>query len=206
MHRLFFLYILISFSSFAQNQILIIDNGHDSFQVRLNLINSAKKEILINYFIFEDDLSGNRFLAALAKAKLSRPELKVRMVIDAYLSSISKPKLKYLKSIGVEIKNYAPFNLFRPDRLFKRMHIKMLLIDQEYILIGGRNLKDEYFDLDEMNFHDRDILLRSKEIGLNSAKVFQDLWQQKFVKYPGYKRVNRKKVETAKNKIHNFTV
>ena len=204
MHRLIFLYILISFSSFAQKQSLIIDNGHDSFQVRLNLINSAQKEILINCYIYKDDHSGNRFLAALAKVKINKPELKVRMIIDAYQNGISKAKLKYLKSIGVEIKNYAPFNLIRPGRLFKRIHTKMLLIDREYILIGGRNLKDEYFDLDDKNFHDREILLRNKEISLNSAKVFQELWQQKFVEYPHYKRVKKGKVENAKIIIHNL--
>jgi len=203
-HRLIFLCILISFSSYAKKQSLIIDNGHDSFQVRLNLINSAKKEILINSFIFKDDLSGNRFLAALVKAKLKRPELKIRIIIDAYLNGISKPKLKYLKNIGIEVKDYAPFNLFRLDRFFKRIHIKMLLIDQEYILIGGRNLEDKYFDLDDKNFRDRDILVRSKEIGLNSAKTFQELWLQEYVKYPRYKKVKREKVETAKNQIHNF--
>ena len=204
MHRLVFLYILISFSGFAQKQSLIIDNGHDSFQVRLNLINSAQKEILINYYIYKDDHSGNCFLAALAKVKLSRPELKVRMIIDAYQNGIPKPKLKYLKNIGVEIKNYAPFNLFRPGRLFKRIHTKMLLIDREYILIGGRNLKDEYFDLGDKNFHDREILIRNKEIGLISAKVFHELWQQKFVKFPHYKRVNKEKIENAKIKINNL--
>ena len=45
------------------------------------------------------------------------------------------------------------------DRLSRRMHNKALLVDGAAAVIGGRNIGDEYFDLDpELNFRDRDVL------------------------------------------------
>ena len=44
-------------------------------------------------------------------------------------------------------------------RLNQRMHNKSFIVDGSVAIVGGRNIGDEYFDLDdELNFRDRDLL------------------------------------------------
>jgi len=56
------------------------------------------------------------------------------------------------------------------------MHNKTFIVDGEYVITGGRNIADEYFDYDhEYNFRDRDVLLIGK--AARAVQVsFEDYW------------------------------
>jgi putative cardiolipin synthase len=57
----------------------------------------------------------------------------------------------------------------------QRMHNKNIIIDGSYVITGGRNIGEEYFDMDsEYNFRDRDVFLygQTQAIGVS----FDEFW------------------------------
>jgi putative cardiolipin synthase len=167
----------------------ILNSDEDALQSRVDLIQQAKEELLICYFIFEDDKTSMQFLSLLRQA--ARRGVKVRMIIDAYFNNIPKNILKHMSEEGVEIKNYAPFNLLRPRHLLRRMHNKILVADNDKLITGGRNIQDAYYGLEKEshNYFDRDVLVSGKSAN-TSREYFNELWVQKFVKFPKLKKIS----------------
>jgi putative cardiolipin synthase len=191
------LLLLIFCQSVLANSYEMIDNPKTGFERRVELIQKAQKEILVNYFIFDDDRSAKEVLALLRER--AKEGIKVQIMIDSYFNGISKGLAKHLMDSGVEIKNYAPFNLFRPGRWIKRMHNKLLIVDDLYVLTGSRNIQDEYYDrAAEDNFHDRDILIVSESVNKNSKNYFNSLWNAKFSKVMKTKRAKDQDIKKSK--------
>jgi putative cardiolipin synthase len=193
MKKLILSLLLISTTLFASSSYEMIDDAEVAFKRRVELIQMAKEEILVNYFIFDNDRTGHEVLALLRNK--AREGVKVKVLIDAYFNSIPKGMAKHLMEEGVEIKNYAPFNLFRPSRWIKRMHNKLLVVDKMHTLAGSRNIQDEYYDRAKIdNFMDRDILMVSESVTKNSREYFNKLWNAKFSKPMKTKRASKKKL------------
>jgi phosphatidylserine/phosphatidylglycerophosphate/cardiolipin synthase-like enzyme len=67
----------------------------------------------------------------------------------------------HLQSENVQIKNFNEFSLLKLRRSIRyRMHDKMLIIDAQKAVLGGRNIEDTYFDRATKNYDDRDIYVR----------------------------------------------
>jgi putative cardiolipin synthase len=66
-------------------------------------------------------------------------------------------------------------------RANRRMHNKALIVDGSMAIVGGRNIADEYFDLDEkLNFRDRDVLAVGPVVD-DIAIAFDDYWNSDWV-------------------------
>jgi putative cardiolipin synthase len=71
--------------------------------------------------------------------------------------------------------------LAQMERLNVRMHDKLMIVDGHAVVIGGRNIGDHYFGLNESyNFHDTD-LLGIGEIALQSNAMFDEFWNSQWV-------------------------
>ncbi len=67
------------------------------------------------------------------------------------------------------------------ERLNTRMHDKLLIADGRAAVVGGRNIGDHYFGLNEVyNFHDTD-LLGIGEIALQANGMFDKFWNSEWV-------------------------
>ncbi|MCC6137428.1 MAG: hypothetical protein IT287_02260, partial [Bdellovibrionaceae bacterium] len=65
----------------------------------------------------------------------------------------------------IEIKYYNTAPLYRIASVQHRSHRKMLIVDDNSAIIGGRNIADEYFDMDpEYNFLDTDVLVQGEVV------------------------------------------
>jgi putative cardiolipin synthase len=63
------------------------------------------------------------------------------------------------------------------NRILRRMHNKVLVVDGEVALTGGRNVCDEYFDYSrKYNFRDRDILFFGKA-AKQALSSFNGFWE-----------------------------
>lgn len=142
-------------------------SDQDAIQARVDLIQQAKSEILVEYFsVWNDDQSLGGMALLLEAAKRG---VKVKVVLDSLSSKVPQALFAALldKSIGpdgnknLEIKVYNPVSLFSLPSLVKRNHAKMLIIDGEIFLTGGRNVGDKYFGINtKRNFSDLDILVK----------------------------------------------
>jgi len=148
---------------------LLIDSGADALRHRYALVVTAERSIDAQYYIWNRDVSGQLLASRLLEA--ADRGVRIRLLLDDFNIGGRDPGLAALASHA-----NASVRIFNPvarrhsvarwlallgdlDRLSRRMHNKALLVDSSVAIIGGRNIGDEYFDLDpEMNFRDRDVL------------------------------------------------
>lgn len=170
----------ILISTVKADSVRILDNGEQAYQLRMSLIENAKEEIDISYFIFAEDETALEMLALLRKK--AREGVKVRILIDALFNHIPKDIGTHLQQENVLIKNFNNFNFFRLGRTFKyRMHDKMFIVDQKKIILGGRNIEDTYYGKASKNYDDRDVYIIG-DIAKQAAQYFDELWNANHVK------------------------
>lgn len=152
----FILCLLSLISAVYADSVRIIDNAEEAYQVRMKLIESAKEEIQISYFIFAEDTTAMEVLALLRKK--AREGVKVKVMIDDMFNKIPADVGAHLMHENVTIKNFNKFSLLRFGKSIRyRMHDKMFIVDQQKIILGGRNIEDTYFGKAKKNYDDRDI-------------------------------------------------
>ncbi len=138
----------------------ILHADSEAAQARVDLVQQAKQEINVSYYIVGDDQIPLTFLSLLRDAV--RRGVAVRLLIDGHTNNNQIPRAlgMYLLREGVQIKEFHPDTPFRLAWVKTRMHDKLVIVDNEQLITGGRNMKDEYFGLDCQNYVDRDVYLR----------------------------------------------
>ncbi len=142
------------------NDITILDDGADKFEMLLKDIDAAKDHIHIQYYIFRLDDLGTRIVNALIKK--AKQGVKVRLLYDEMGSrNVKKRHFKNLLSAGGEVEVFFPsiLPLLNP-RLNFRNHRKIAVIDGRIGYIGGFNVGDEYLGLQKKFGYWRDTHLR----------------------------------------------
>ena len=206
--------------------VAFLSSPEEAMKARLWAIGMARKEILVSYYIFEDDGFGMLFLQEMVLAKIRNPDLNIRILVDASANGLSTNLIHHLGQQGIEIKEYHPLpkfwvpyshisagNFFTALRnLNRRLHDKILLVDSVYLICGGRNIEESYFGMEEKNFHDLDILIHSGKLGFQTASYFSLLWESDHVQgicpaidYSSRDNYNYDiaRFEGLKNYIHN---
>ncbi len=171
----------------------IIDRGPDALLARIHLIRSARRSIDLQTYIFDEDDSAQLVLDELQAAAFRG--VKVRLLIDQ-LSALKKiDTLAAFASLhaNLELRVYNPVldraRLSLPmyavaaaccwNRLNRRMHNKLLLVDDAIGITGGRNYQDDYYDWDAAyNFRDRDLLIAGPVVRDMTAH-FDAFWGSK---------------------------
>ena len=181
--RNYLIFILVSLfliSSTYADSVRILDDADEAYQVRMQLIENAKEEILISYFIFAKDDTALEVLALLRKK--AREGVKIKIIIDGMFNHIPAGIGTHLQQENVLIKNFNSFNFFRLGKSLKyRMHDKMFIVDQKKIILGGRNIEDTYYGRGSKNYDDRDIFIKG-DIAQEAAHYFLELWEADHLK------------------------
>lgn len=175
--RLFTLFVLVlSLTSFSYaDSVRIMDDPQEALDLRMQMIKDATESIEISYFIFADDETSLNLLAAL-RTKLMEG-VKVKIMVDSMFNDIPKYIGTVLMHEGMEIKNFNKFNLLLLGKSLKyRMHDKMLIVDREHMVMGGRNIEDTYYGKAHKNYNDRDIYIKGE-----SAVIASDYYNQLFI-------------------------
>src|SRR5699024_5912716 len=110
-----------------------------------------------------------------------------------------------------------PLNLFKTWTWNNRLHDKVIIVDNELAMIGGRNIGDRYFTKEEngeLVTNDRDVvILNTKKENISNSVIgemkeyFNKTWNCKFSKLPlkrirkGQKKKGEEKAKWLKNYI-----
>ncbi|MEQ1802784.1 MAG: phospholipase D family protein [Gammaproteobacteria bacterium] len=153
----------------GQSGVLLLDTGADALRQRDALIEAATQTIDAQYYIWNADASGHYLAARLLTA--AERGVRVRIILDDINAAGRDEAIARLAAHpNVQVRIYNPTAArkgflrlvgFISDfsRLNRRMHNKSFTADGAVTIVGGRNVGDEYFDLDpEMNFRDRELL------------------------------------------------
>ena len=128
------------------NKVEVITDGSDKIRRLLADIDNAKSYIHLQYYIIENDATGNRLANALIAA-VSRG-VKVRVIYDDIGSMhVSGKFRRRMRDAGVEILPF--FRVAFPPfatRINWRNHRKVTVIDGTVGYIGGMNIADRYID------------------------------------------------------------
>ncbi len=136
---------------------LLID-AREALDARLALIDSATTAIDLQYFIWKGDAVGVLLFDHLLQA--ADHGVRVRIIVDdIWLGATTKNLTALNAHPNLEIRVFNP----NPGRdtaiggllnylasfqsLNQRMHNKLMIVDNHAIIVGGRNLGNEYFGL-----------------------------------------------------------
>lgn len=150
------------------NQLQILHSGIASLQKRIDLIRKAKKRISIEYFIWEEDTAGLLMWHELIKR--AKEGIDIRIILDKSITVIRMDDFyaQAVKKYNIDLRYYH--RALDPSSAQFRTHRKILVIDGQEAITGGRNIGDDYFDMDEeYGFVDRDVYVQGKV-----AKAIED--------------------------------
>jgi cardiolipin synthase C len=166
----------------------LINVGVDGFLMRLEMINAAEHTLDLQYYIFRMDETGRLLTDALVRA--ADRGVRIRLLIDdGETVSGDEDLLDLSGHAAIEIRVFNPFVyrghrniiragefLLRRSRLDYRMHNKLFIADGAIALTGGRNVGDQYFQIDpDSQFADDDVFVAGPLTQRLSAE-FDEYW------------------------------
>lgn len=152
----------------------ILDDPQEAAQARVDLIQQATSEIDALYFLARNDRITLTALSLLRDAR-RRGVGNVRLIVDANFQHIPNAVLAHLLDEGVQIRVYHPITLRHLNWIFRRMHEKVVVVDGNRYITGGRNLAESYFGLAKSNYVDRDVYVEG-ESAAEADRHFESLW------------------------------
>jgi putative cardiolipin synthase len=150
-----------------KSRLVLLHEGVDAFYARATLAKLAERSLDLQYFLWHKDLTGQVLLKLVLDA--ADRGVRVRLLLDDLDNQDLDPELYALDTHeNVSVRLFNPFATrdfkyvdFFVDtaRINRRMHNKSFTADNQYTIVGGRNIGDEYFDAGEgFNFYDMDVL------------------------------------------------
>ncbi|HEY2328320.1 MAG TPA: phospholipase D-like domain-containing protein [Verrucomicrobiae bacterium] len=127
----------------AGNKIEPLINGDAAFPAMLAAIESAKKSVSLCSYIFDNDASGMKFVAALQRA-VARG-VAVRVLVDSAGTRYSFPPITWkLQHAKIPFAKFLPTSILTPWRVATinlRNHRKSLIVDGQIAFTGGMNIR-----------------------------------------------------------------
>lgn len=166
----------------------LLSASNEAFAARMKMIRAAQVSLDVQYYIVHDGLTTRALINELLEA--ADRGVRVRVLLDDLTSDGSDYQIATLAAHpNVLIRVFNPLHLGRSNILtrslgrllnlsqqHRRMHNKLLLADSSLVIVGGRNLGDEYFDADQtLNFTDID-LLGAGPVAVQLAISFDQYW------------------------------
>jgi cardiolipin synthase len=141
------------------NRVTTLLNGDQAFPAMLNAIRSAKHSITFEGYIFWSGEIAQRFADAFSER--ARAGVPTHLVLD-WLGSkkMDRNQLKQMRQAGVEVVRYRPLRWYDLDRLNKRTHRKILVVDGKVGFVGGIGIADPYSGHAQDTDHWRDSQFR----------------------------------------------
>jgi putative cardiolipin synthase len=173
----------------GQSAFALLQHGPAALLARAVLADLATSAINVQYYIYEDDLTGILLTQRLLEA--ADRGVHVRLLLDDRNLRGSDFGLKLLSSHPqVEVRVFNPYRvrarwmrplelLARFPQLQRRMHNKIFAVDGVTGIFGGRNIGDNYFDAHgKANFADFDVFVAGQLIGEATAS-FDAYWHHR---------------------------
>ena len=168
----------------------LLPTGLDAFVARAVLIELADRTLDLQYYIFHPDETGSLIIDRLIAA--ADRGVRVRILLDDWGTLEKKDEVV----AGLDAHANIAIRVFNPyihrsglhrlgelltsfTRVNRRMHNKQFIADGAAVVLGGRNIGDEYFSRGELDFQDVDVLVGGP-VAQQSAHSFEAYWTSKY--------------------------
>lgn len=169
-------------------RVAVLSDNRASWVERWRLVTGARERISFSTFILADDPVGWAFLGALQERALSG--VRIRVLVDGVGTEVEGAfagALEHLAAAGVHVKIVRPVAdritdavlHLDPTDVMGSEHDKILVVDGESSIVGGRNVAVEYVagggDLPTA-FLDLDVLLQGAGVARKLTRAFSQQW------------------------------
>jgi cardiolipin synthase C len=166
----------------------ILNVGVDGLLTRIQMIDAAQKSLDLQYFIFRGDMTGQLIVSALSRA--AARGIAIRLLVDDGDTVGGDEQVLALRSQpGIQVRVFNPFRYRGHNpvlralefagnsaRLDYRMHNKLLVADNAIALIGGRNVGNQYFQVDpDSQFADDEVFVAGP-MTQTLSQEFDEFW------------------------------
>ena len=162
----------------------VLDGNREAFTDRVALIDFAEKTLDVQYYIWSADTIGLMLADRLVRA--ADRGVRVRFLLDdVNFKKRDSATASLAAHPNIEVRIFNPHRyrslrgaefLANFGRLNKRMHNKILVMDNTCAIVGGRNIADQYFGLNE-DFNNRDLdIAAAGPIVREISATFDEFW------------------------------
>ena len=165
----------------------LINGGVAALMTRAAIADLAERSIDAQYYLYSEDAAGAFLLERLIAA--AHRGVRVRILLDDLQLGLDELALAKLVDAHplIEIRIFNPFPYrarwtrpfqlaFDLERLGMRMHNKVFAADGQVAVVGGRNVSDDYFEVQSAaNFRDVDVLATGP-IVRDVSRHFDEYW------------------------------
>jgi putative cardiolipin synthase len=177
----------------------LLESGLDAFVARAVLASYAERSIDAQYYLWHTDLVGRLFLELLMKA--ADRGVRVRLLVDDMtLTGRDIGAVAIDAHPNIELRIFNPFSrkrgrllqlLTRFGSVTRRMHNKSFTVDNQFTIVGGRNIGNEYFEADpDLAFGDLDVLAIGPVV--DEVSTAFDLYWNAAVAYPAASLIEKR--------------
>ncbi len=177
----------------------LLHRNDEALRLRLALIDAARDAIDAQYYVWFGDAAGQLMMRHLIAA--ADRGVRVRVLFDdlnTLLHDMGSIELRDEVLARIDAHPRIEIRVFNPwrerslagralegvsefGRLNRRMHNKQFVVDNRAVIIGGRNIGDEYFGLHEaFNFFDLDVL-GVGPVARQASEAFDGYWNSGWV-------------------------
>jgi putative cardiolipin synthase len=170
----------------------LVSRGEEAFGNLYTLISRAERSLDLQYYIIKDDPEARTLLRAAREA--AERGVRVRVLLDDFYTSGEDERIAwYSAHPNIDVRLFNPFAHGRSwfatrlvasitdiDRVNRRMHNKLFVVDNAIAVTGGRNVGAEYYaHSNQTNFLDLDILAAGPIVH-ELSDTFDRYWNSPF--------------------------
>lgn len=159
-------------------------SGQQALGARLRMIDNASRTIDLQYFLMKPDFAAAVIADALMRA--ADRGVRVRLLLDDVFTTVPDDILAIVDGHpNIEIRVFNPVARGGPGwaaflaefpRTNRRMHNKAFIVDNAGVILGGRNIADEYYEINEdIEFADFD-LFGIGPVAIEASRIFDEYW------------------------------
>jgi cardiolipin synthase A/B len=130
----------------SMNSIRLVHGGRPYFDDLLKMIEQAEAVIHLQVYIFDNDSTGKEVADALVDA--AKRNVQVYLLVDGYASQhLPKELTRVFEQSGIHFRFFEPLFKSRHSYFGRRLHHKIIVVDNQYAMVGGINISDNYNDM-----------------------------------------------------------
>lgn len=158
------------------NRIEDLQNGREIFPAMLAAIESARRTITFETYIYWSGDIGRRFSEALADR--ARHGVEVRVLLDwVGCLKMDDALLEEMRRAGVDVRHFRPLRWYTLGRMNNRTHRKLLVVDGRVGFTGGVGIADQWDGDAGDPEHWRDMHFRAEgPVVAQFQAAFNDNW------------------------------
>ena len=124
----------------------LLQGAREFFPALIEAIDTSSSAIYLESYLIHDDPPTRAVLEALVRARMRG--VAVCILLDGFGAA---ERLAWIRQLlqphGIEVEAYRPGVRWLAPRTWRRLHRKLVLVDEQVAFIGGINLIDDRFDL-----------------------------------------------------------